>query len=89
MIIHVWSVCHITITEKKWPLLDAVECGTIESKVVVDSHLDEQGQILGIGSAARTSESLEIPNWYKNCLIAATTLMGVKEFEIKKLISET
>jgi hypothetical protein len=28
------------------------EGGKVESKVVVDSHLNEQGQILGIGSAA-------------------------------------
>lgn len=31
---------------------DVDEGGKVESKVVVDSHLNEQGQILGIGSAA-------------------------------------
>lgn len=31
---------------------DVDEGGKVGSKVVVDSHLNEQGQILGIGSAA-------------------------------------
>ena len=35
------------------------EGGKVESKVVVDSHLNEQGQILGIGSAAWIPLSLE------------------------------
>ena len=33
-------------------VLDVGEGGKVESQVVVDSHLNEQGQILGIGSAA-------------------------------------
>lgn len=33
-------------------VLDVGDGGKVESKVVVDSHLNEQGQILGIGSAA-------------------------------------
>ena len=38
---------------------DVDEGGKVESKVVVDSHLNEQGQILGIGSAAWIPLSLE------------------------------
>jgi len=33
-------------------VFDVGEGGKVESKVVVDSHLNERGQILGIGSAA-------------------------------------
>ena len=40
-------------------VLDVGDGGKVESKVVVDSHLNEQGQILGIGSAAWILLSLE------------------------------